>query len=90
MLTLKSALCAAALALAVTPALAADEQDRASAGEAAKVTEAIAKIGCKPNVEAGVEKERDDLYEVDDAQCEIGQYDIKLNADFTITSITLD
>lgn len=87
---LKPILCAAALAWAVTPALAADEQDKASAEETAKVTEAIAKIGCKPDPEAGVEKERDDLYEVDDAQCEIGQYDIKLNADFVITSITLD
>lgn len=90
MLNLKSVLCAAALACAVTPALAGDEQDKASAEDTAKVTAAIAKIGCKSNAEAGVEKERDDLYEVDDAQCEIGQYDIKLNADFTITSITLD
>lgn len=87
---LKTTLCAAALAWAVTPALAADEQDMASADDTAKVTEAIAKIGCKPDPEAGIEKERDDLYEVDDAQCEIGQYDIKLNADFVITSITLD
>lgn len=87
---LKPFLCAAALAWAVTPALAADEQDMASADETAKVTEAIAKIGCKPDPESGVEKERDDLYEVDDAQCEIGQYDIKLNADFAITSLTLD
>lgn len=87
---LKPLLCAAALAFAVTPALAADEQDMASADETAKVTEVLAKIGCKPDPESGVEKERDDLYEVDDAQCEIGQYDIKLNADFAITSVTLD
>lgn len=86
---LKSMLCAAALAWAVTPALAADD-DAASAEETAKVTGAIARIGCKPDPQAGIEKERDDLYEVDDAQCEIGQYDIKLNADFVITSITLD
>lgn len=87
---LKPILCAVALAWAVTPALAADEQDMASADETAKVTEVIARIGCKPNAESGVEKERDDLYEIDDAQCEIGQYDIKLNADFVITSMTLD
>lgn len=87
---LKTILCVSALAFAVTPALAADEQDKASTEETAKVTETIAKIGCKPDPQAGVEKERDDLYEVDDAQCEIGQYDIKLNADFVITSITLD
>lgn len=87
---LKPILCAAALAFAVTPALAADEETMASEEETAKVVEAIAKIGCKPDPESGVEKERDDLYEVDDAQCEIGQYDIKLNADFVITSMTLD
>ena len=86
---LKPILCAAVLAWAVTPALAADD-DAASAEETAKVSEAIARIGCKPDPQAGVEKEREDLYEVDDAQCEIGQYDIKLNADFVITSITLD
>ncbi|SMO95728.1 hypothetical protein [Paracoccus laeviglucosivorans] len=50
----------------------------------------MARISCKPDPEASVENERDDLYEVDDAVCEIGQYDIKLNADFIITSMTLD
>lgn len=86
---LKPILCAAALAFAVMPALA-DEEDMASAEETARVTEVLAKLGCKPDPESGVEKERDDLFEVDDAQCEIGQYDIKLNADFVITSMTLD
>lgn len=85
---LKPILFAAALAFAVGPAFA-DEEEMASADETAKVTETIAKIGCKPGPE-GIEKERDDLYEIDDAACEIGQYDIKLNAEFTITSITLD
>ena len=47
----------------------------------------IAKIGCKAET---IEKERDDLFEIDDAQCEIGQYDIKLNKDYKITSITMD
>lgn len=87
---LKPMLCAAALAWTVTPALAADEQDMATSDETAKVVEMIAKIGCKPDPQAGVEKERDDLYEVDDAQCDIGQYDIKLNDKFQITSLTLD
>lgn len=86
---LKSILCAAALAFAVTPALADDAKVEATADETAKVTETIAKIGCKPGAD-GIEKERDDLFEIDDAQCEIGQYDIKLNAQYVITSITLD
>ncbi len=84
---LKPALCAAALAFVVSPALADD--NAASADEVARVTEALAKIGCKPGQE-GVEKERDNLFEIDDAQCEIGQYDIKLNDQFVITSMTLD
>lgn len=84
---LKPVLCAAALAFAVTPALA--DNNPASAEEVARVTEVLAKIGCKPGDE-GVEKERDDLFEIDDAQCEIGQYDIKLNDQFVITSMTLD
>ena len=86
---LKPLVCAVALTFAVTPAMADDDKNMATADETAKVTDVIAKIGCKPGPE-GVEKERDDLYEIDDAQCEIGQYDIKLNAEFTITSLTLD
>ncbi|WP_207102646.1 hypothetical protein [Paracoccus shandongensis] len=77
---LKSILGAALVAMAVTPALAQDDE-KASDQDLASVTEAIARIGCQPGPE-GVEKERADLYEVDDAQCEIGQYDIKLSGDF--------
>lgn len=84
---LKPILFCAALALGVSPAFA--DNDMASADETAKITEVIAKIGCKPGPE-GIEKERDDLFEIDDAQCEIGQYDIKLNAEYAITSLTLD
>ena len=85
---MKRILAAAILACAVHPALAQDD-DMASDQETASVAEALAKVGCKPGPE-GVEKERADLFEVDDAECEIGQYDIKLNGDFTITSMTLD
>ncbi len=78
---LKQILGADVLACAVTPALAQDE-DMASGDE-------LARVGCQSGPE-GVEEERADLFEVDDAQCEIGQYDIKLSGDFTITSMTLD
>lgn len=36
------------------------------------------------------EKESAKLYELDDAECEIGQYDIKLNENFEIISMTRD
>jgi hypothetical protein len=59
----------------------------ASADEATKVKAVLAKIGCKAEQ---VEKESDKLFEIDDAECEIGQYDIKVNSDYKIVSITLD
>jgi len=59
----------------------------ASAQEVAKVKEAIGRINCKADV---VEKEGASLFEVDDAQCEIGQYDIKLDGDFNIIVMTRD
>lgn len=37
-----------------------------------------------------VEKESDTLFELDDATCAIGQYDIKLNENYDIISMTRD
>lgn len=65
----------------------AQDEVMASPEEAAKVSAAIAKIGCKAEE---IEKESANLYEIDDAVCEIGQYDIKLNGDFKITVMTGD
>lgn len=62
-------------------------EELASDEEVKAVSEAIAKIGCKAEQ---VEKESDDLFEIDDAQCEIGQYDIKLDGDYSILVITRD
>lgn len=59
----------------------------ASSEEVAKVGETLAKIGCTA---PSVEKESDDLYEVDDASCEIGQYDIKLNGEYKIIVMSID
>ncbi|MCB1885198.1 MAG: hypothetical protein KDG89_14570 [Geminicoccaceae bacterium] len=73
--------------LLASPGWAQDIQETASPEEAQAVRDEIAKIGCKAET---IEKERDDLFEIDDAQCEIGQYDIKLNKDYKITSITMD
>lgn len=59
----------------------------ASKEETQKVMETLAQIGCQAQQ---VEKESDNLYEIDDAECKFGQYDIKLNSKFQITSMTLD
>lgn len=59
----------------------------ASPEEVAKVAETLAKIGCEA---AEVEKESDRLFELDDATCGIGQYDIKLNETYDIISMTRD
>lgn len=84
----KTLFATALLSLIAAPVFAQDE-NMATEENTAKVAEMLAKIGCKPG-EPGVEKERENLYEVDDAECGIGQYDIKLDETFTITSMTLD
>jgi hypothetical protein len=72
-----------------TWALAQSEtvEEMASEEEVQAVTEAIAKVGCTAEQ---VEKESDDLFEIDDAECEIGQYDIKLDGEYNITVVTRD
>ena len=57
------------------------------ADEVQRVQEAIGRIDCQAQT---VEKESDTLYEIDDATCGIGQYDIKLNENFEIISMTRD
>ncbi len=78
----------AALGLAVgSTAVSADVEAKASAEEATKVKAALAAINCEASE---IEKEGSGLFEVDDAMCKIGQYDIKLDKDFTIKSMTRD
>lgn len=70
------------------PAFAQEEkEDMASAEEMTKVNVTLEKVGCKA---IEVEKEADTLFEVDDAECTIGQYDIKLDGEFNIISLTKD
>ena len=38
----------------------------------------------------GEGSEHNDLFEIDDATCEIGQYDIKLNGDYKIIVMSID
>lgn len=87
---MKTTLLAALAAFALAGGAVAQEEtigQQASAEEQAKVAEAIAKIGC---VAEEVEKESERLFEIDDAQCEIGKYDIKLDNEYSILSITRD
>jgi hypothetical protein len=79
----------AALALTMTSGIALAD-DKPSAEEAEKITAAIKAIGCSGG-EFEKETESRSMYEVDDAKCADGaQYDIKLDKDFKILSITAD
>lgn len=82
---IRTLLCAS-LVLGAVPALA-QEEEMASEEEAASVSEKLAMINCEADE---IEKESDNLFEIDDAVCEIGQYDIKLDGEFTIISMTYD
>ena len=71
--------------IVVPTALAAEEM--ASADEVEKVNQVLAQLNCQAGE---VEKESAMLFEIDDAVCEVGQYDIKLDGDFVVTSMTFD
>jgi hypothetical protein len=58
-----------------------------SAEEAAKIKTAIEVLGCSGGK---MEKESSGYFEVDDAKCRDGQYDIKLDKDFKVIVMTRD
>lgn len=67
------------------------EEIQATEDEIAAIAVAIEPFGCIVNEEAGVEKETDNLFELDDVDCgETGQWDIKLDGQYVIISITAD
>jgi hypothetical protein len=68
------------LALGCTAALAEDDDDKVPEADMAKVTAALADLGCKDP--EGVKKEEEGIYEIDDAKCKMGTMDIKLDKDF--------
>lgn len=75
---MEKTLVAAAMALMLAPSARAD--DSLSRQEAEKIVAALSAIGCVPG-----EMERDDDgYEVDDAKCADGEYEIELNNNFEI------
>lgn len=59
----------------------------ASPEEVAAVDAELARIGCKAEE---IEKENADLLAIDDAEWEIGQFDLELNADTRIRVMTRD
>ena len=83
-------LTALAICLLAFPAFAqegATAEEMASEEETARVNESLARIGCRA---ANVEKETAMMFEVDDAECEIGQYAIELDGDYAIASMIKD
>jgi hypothetical protein len=81
-----------ALALALTLGCTAfafakdDDDDKISDADMAKVTAALADLGCKDP--EGVKHEQEGIYEIDDAKCKMGTMDIKLDKDFTVILIS--
>jgi hypothetical protein len=60
-----------------------------SAEEAAKIKTAIETLGCSGG-KMEKETEGSGYFEVDDAKCKDGQYDIKLDKDFKLIAMTRD
>ena len=63
-----------------------DDDDKVSDADMAKVTAALADLGCKDP--EGVKNEQEGIYEIDDAKCKMGTMDIKLDKDFTVILIS--
>ena len=80
-----------ALALALTLgcmtfALAKADDDKIPEADMARVTAALADLGCKDP--EGVKHEQEGIYEIDDAKCKMGTMDIKLDKDFSVILIS--
>ena len=78
---------AAAGIIASTSALLADSP--ATPAEAEKIKAALEALGCTGG-KMEKETEGSGYFEVDDAKCKDGQYDIKLDKDFKVTVMTRD
>jgi len=78
---------AAAGTIASTSALLADTP--VTPAEAEKIKAALEAWGCTGG-KMEKETEGSGYFEVDDAKCRDGQYDIKLDKDFKVTSMTRD
>lgn len=74
-------------ALALSAAALADTPPTPE--EATKLKEALAALGCSGG-EMEKETEASGLFEVDDAKCKDGQYDLKFDKDYKLISMTRD
>lgn len=63
--------------------------DKPSADEEAKIKAAVAEWGCEGG-EYEKETEGSGVFEAEDVKCKSGQYDIRLDKDFKVFSITKD
>jgi hypothetical protein len=83
---MKALAIALVLAFGSTVAFAEDDDDKVPEAEMAKVTAALADLGCKDP--EGVKKEEEGIYEIDDAKCKMGTMDIKLDKDLSVVLIS--
>ena len=83
------AFCTATALFTMSTPTVAQSDAPATPAEITAVEEAIGRIGCRVGP-SPVEREDPNRFEVDDAQCDIGQYDIKLDGRFVIVAITYD
>jgi hypothetical protein len=74
------------LAFGSTVAFAEDDDDKVPEAEMAKVTAALADLGCKDP--EGVKKEEEGIYEIDVAKRKMGTMDIKLDKDLSVVLIS--
>ena len=77
---MRKILLATMLSFLALPALADD--DKASAEQIAKINETLAAMSCEVD-DDNIELEDDGSFDLDDVICADGQYDIKLNADYS-------
>ena len=83
---LKSIRLAVALGLCATDfAFAADDDDKVPAAEVTKVEDTLSTLGC--NGYESVKKEEQG-HLIDDAKCDMGTVDIKLEKDYTVLLIS--
>ncbi|MCW5714430.1 MAG: hypothetical protein KIT43_07965 [Bauldia sp.] len=82
----------AAIALVATPVFAQHVAEiEATDEQRTLIDAAIGVFGCELREDTIVEWEEDaGIFEVDDTICAFGQYDIKLDADYNIRSLTFD
>ncbi|MBV0892098.1 PepSY domain-containing protein [Paracoccus sp. Z118] len=76
---MKKIVLAAVIAAFAAPAFANDE---ATPEQIARIDEALAAMTCEVDSD-NIEVEDDGSFDLDDVICADGQYDVKLNADFT-------